>query len=170
MCNHRNKTMHHGVYVDLFPFDEVPDDEEENIRQYQKAQKLCRLFTIRQSPDVSRPPYGAKARMIAVGRRVCHSAVKVLIPRRRLLRKLDKTFTEWNSTGQQALACLNFPKRKCEYIRKDDLFPLGSATFESMAVPVPGNTDTYLKTHYGNYLELPPEDQRFGHRPFEVQL
>lgn len=169
-CNHRNRKMHHGVYVDLFPFDEVPDDETENLRQFRRVQRLNRLFTVRHSADLSRPPIGVTGKLKAALRLGCYGAAKCLIPRKLLLSKLEKTCNAWNGTGQSAVACLNFPKRKCEYIRKNDLFPLGRALFEGTEAPIPGNYDVYLKTHYGDYMELPPEDQRYGHRPFEISL
>ena len=40
--------MHHGCYVDVFPFDEVPDNEEDNINQFNDIQKLIRKFNLKQ--------------------------------------------------------------------------------------------------------------------------
>jgi LPS biosynthesis protein len=169
-CNHRNRVMHQGVYIDVFPFDEVPDDEQENLRQFQKAQKLCRLYTVRQSADVSRPPQSTKEKAIAALRRVCHWLVRAFVPRQVLLNRLNRSFTAWNGTGQQALACLNFPKRKCEYVRREDLYPFETAVFEGLRVSIPRNYDAYLTTHYGDYRKLPPPEEQLGHRPYEVEI
>ena len=40
------------------------------------------------------------------------------------------------------------------------LFPVGMLPFEDMIVPVPHDTHAYLTTLYGDYMQLPPEDQR----------
>ena len=32
------------------------------------------------------------------------------------------------------------------------------------------NTDEYLKQMYGNYMELPPEDQRITHMPEYIRF
>ena len=167
-CNHR-VPMHHGVYVDLFPFDEVPDDEAENQRQFDRVQRLFRLFSFRQSPDVSMAPETAGERLRAALRRVIHCAAG-LIPYRVLSERLEREITRCNGTGQSALACLNFPKRKTEYVLKKDLYPLAHGRFHELEVPIPGNYDAYLKTHYGDYMRLPPEEQRFGHKPYEIDL
>lgn len=167
-CNHRVK-MHHGVYVDVFPFDEVPDDEEKNKKQFDQVQRLIRVFSLRQSPDVSMEPQTPKERLVAVTRRLSHYAAK-LVPYRLLYDNLEKEITKYNGTSQKALACLNFPKRKTEYILKEDLYPLSEYRFEGLNVLIPGNYDAYLKTHYGDYMQLPPPEQCFGHKPYCVEL
>ncbi len=169
-CNHSNRRMHHGVYVDIFPYDEVPDDEAENLRHFEQCQKLILRFVHRQSRDVSRPPHTAGERLIALLRIGVYLGSRLCFPREKLLKKLDRTVTAYNGTGQQGLACLNFPKRKCEYALRKDLFPLAEAQFEGIPVKIPGNYDAYLTTHYGDYRKLPPEQDRLGHRPYEVRL
>ena len=167
-CNHRVE-MHHGVYVDIFPFDEVPDDDAENQRQFDRVQRLFRLFSFRQSPDVSMAPETSGERLRAAVRRVIHCAAR-LIPYRAIAERLEREITQYNGTGQSALACLNFPKRKTEYILRADLYPLALSRFDELEVPIPGNYDAYLKTHYGDYMRLPPEKQRFGHKPYVIDL
>jgi len=168
--NHRNRKMHHGVYVDIFPFDEVPDDEKENLRQFKRAQRYIKLFTFRQTADISSEPKTASMRVKSLLRRGVNVALRLTVPRRWLIRKAERVITAYNGTGQSALACLNFPKRKCEYVLRTDLYPLTEIVFEDLQVRIPGNYDAYLTTHYGRYMELPPEEERFGHKPYEVSL
>lgn len=167
-ANHRVR-MHHGLFVDIFPFDEVPDLEEENQRQFNRVQRLIRLYSFRQSPDVSMAPQTFTERLRAALRLLIHYAF-LAFPYRVIADRLEKEITRYNGTSQSAFACLTFPKRKTEYIRKADLYPLAQGRFHELEVPIPGNYDTYLKTHYGDYMRLPPEEQRFGHKPYEVDL
>lgn len=167
-CNHRVK-MHHGVYVDIFPFDEVPDDENLNREQFNRVQKLIRLFTLRQSPDVSMEPSSFKERMKAQVRRMAHCFM-MLYPYKRILHQLEAEFTRYNGSGQKAYACLNFPKIYTEYVLKSDLYPLKKHKFGEVEAFIPNNYDVYLRTHYGDYMKLPPEEQRFGHKPYIVVL
>lgn len=166
----RHLDIHHGVYVDIFPFDEVPSDEKENERQFRRTKKLVALFSLRQNHDVSKEPRTPKEKIRAGVRKVAHFAATLLISRERVLRKLDKVVTAYNDGKQDAMACLFFPVRKTEYVRKEDLYPLKRIAFEDLTVNLPKNDDTYLKTHYGNYLELPPPEKRFGHKPYSVFL
>lgn len=167
-CNHRIN-MNHGVYVDIFPFDEVPDDEELNKKQFDKVQRLVRLFSLRQSPDVSMEPTTVVEKIKGHVRKILYFIMQML-PYKSLCNRLEKEIVKYNGTEQQAIACLNFPKRKTEYILKKDLYPLKRHRFESVSAYIPQNYDVYLKTHYGDYMKLPPKEQQFGHKPYCVEL
>lgn len=167
-CNHKIK-MHHGVYVDIFPYDEVPDDEKDNLKQFDNVQKLIRLYSLRQCPDVSMKPSTASQYLKSVIRRLAHY-IAYLIPHDYLCKKLEEEITRYNDTGQSAMACLNFPKRKTEYIKIADLYPLRKWKFGDVYAYIPNNYDTYLKTHYGDYMTLPKPENRFGHKPYKVDL
>lgn len=167
-CN-RNLDIHHGVYVDVFPFDEVPDDEIKNKKQFNSVQRWIKMFVLRQSPDVSTPPSNEKERVKAQIRKIFHLALQ-WVPYSYLVQKIDHTMTQYNGTGQSALACLNFPVRKTEYVLRKDLYPLRKNAFGEIIANIPGNYDQYLKNHYGDYMKLPPEEKRFGHKPYLVDL
>lgn len=167
--SNRNVDMHHGVYIDVFPFDEVPDDDRLNQKQFRSAQRLSRLFVWRQSPDMFSKPESVSQRIKAILRRAVHYGLK-LVPYRFILNKLDRVMTQYNGTDQQAVACLLFSRRKCEYGLKTTMFPLKSHSFEGLTVPVPNDCDTYLTTHYGDWRQLPPPEQRYGHKPYYINL
>jgi len=167
-CNHR-LDIHHGIYVDIFPFDEVPDNEKLNIKQFQRIQFLIRLFQLRQSPDVCNEPDTLILQAKSSIRRILHFLVQV-IPLKVLKSLIEREFTRYNLTGQKALACLNFPVRKTEYILRSDLYPLQFHVFEGELRPIPCNIGKYLETHYGDYMKLPPVEERFGHKPYLIDL
>ena len=167
-CN-KNIKMPNGIYLDVFPYDEVPDDEAANIAQHKKIQKLIKIFYFKRSPGPARKPVGAIKCIKAFIWRSLHYFLRI-VPNKVLLNKLEKEFTKYNGTGQKALAGLNFPTIKTEYILKEDMFPLVKHKFEDIEAYIPKNYDTYLKTHYGNYMELPPEEQRCGHKPYKIDL
>ena len=45
-------------------------------------------------------------------------------------------------------------------VRASDVFPLSEVTFEGLTVMAPHNPDAYLRNQYGDYMQLPPEEQR----------
>ena len=58
------------------------------------------------------------------------------------------------------------------YVRPEDLlctedmiFPLQKAAFEDVQVSLLNGVDKYLTSQFGNYMELPPENQRKTHNP-----
>ena len=167
-CN-RKLDIHDGVYIDICPFDEVPDKEIANMIHFHTCQLLIHLFVWRQSPELSAPPVGVKGRVRSSIRSVMHYALK-LIPYDMLAYALEAETTKHNGTGQEAFAFLHYPKRKVDYIKKEELFPLRSERVEKIGVNLPGDTDAYLKRHYGNYMELPSEEKRYGHKPYFISL
>lgn len=167
-CN-RKLNMHQGIYIDIFPFDEVPDDENLNKRQFKKVRKLKFLYVLRESPDVSAQPNSIIAKIKSKLRFFLHYIIK-LIPRKFLLEQINKECTLYNGTGQSAYACLDFPKRKCEYILKSELFPLQKHSFEGLYTNIPNDFEKYLFYHYGDWKELPPANQRYGHKPWLIDI
>ena len=167
-CN-RNLPIHHGVYVDVFPYDNVPDDEVLNIEHFNRCQQLIRKFANRQIPDVSYAPNTMTGHIRAIVRRIVH-LVYSFTSYEKLLGQLEQEFTRYNDTDTKAMACLNFPKRKAEYALKCDIFPLVKHKFEDTEFYIPNNYHAYLTSHYGNYNELPPVEKRYGHKPYKVDL
>lgn len=167
-CN-RNLPIHHGVYVDVFPYDNVPDNEDLNIKQFDRCQQLTRKFANRQIPDVCSKPSGLIGTIRAIVRRFVYY-IYSFTSYEKLIKQLDEEFTRYNNTDTRAMACLNFPKRKAEYALKSDIYPLVKHKFEDTEFNIPRNYDAYLTSHYGNYNELPPKEQRYGHKPYKVDL
>ena len=165
-CN-RTLNINHGVYIDIFPFDNVPDDDSLSLRQFRKVQRLIRLFSLRQIPDISSRPTSFLTMLKSLIRRTIHCIVRVL-PYKFICRRLETEFTRYNNVYTSALACLNFPVIKTEYILKSDLYPLIKHKFEDSEFCVPNNYDKYLTTHYGDYNTLPEQTKRFAHKPYEV--
>ena len=55
-------------------------------------------------------------------------------------------------------------------LRKDEVFPLRSIQFEDMTAPLPNMYDALLTRGYGNYMELPPLEDRKNHYPSKLDF
>lgn len=167
-CN-RNVLMEQGIYVDVFPFDNIPTDEKLYKKQFSKIQKKLRRFTIRQSCDISIPATSIRLKIKKLCRNILHYLYRIK-SYNKIYEPLIKDFTQYNSSKAELFSCLNFPIYKTEYIQKSDLYPLRKHLFEGKEYYIPNRYDIYLRTHYGNYVELPPEEKRIGHKPYLVDL
>ena len=50
------------------------------------------------------------------------------------------------------------------YVSKDIVYPVREIQFEKHTFFAPNNYDAYLRTLYGDYMQIPPEDKRLTHR------
>lgn len=166
---HRRLAMHPGVFVDIFPYDNIPDGDEARRAQFDRVRRIVRWWSLRTTPDVSAPPQNTAQQVRSLFRRVLYGVAHV-IPKRWLYERLQREMTRYNGIETRARCCLLFPVYLTEYMDNTVLYPLGQAVFDGIEVAVPHDCDQYLTTHYGAYMTLPPEEQRVGHRPYRVVL
>ena len=55
-----------------------------------------------------------------------------------------------------------------QYCSKDILDSFIEVTFEKKKYPAPARYDEWLRSYYGDYMELPPEEQQVSHHRFEA--
>ena len=165
-CN-RKVDMHQGIYIDIYPFDEVPDDEALNLKQFKAFQRWTRAFTLRQSKDVSREPRNPREKARAALRHVLHGAAR-LVPLKLIVGNMDRVARAYNGTGQSRMASLTAPIRGWDIVETDAYRPLLKMPFEDMELPMLRDYDANLTTLYGDYMQPPPVEQRKGHRPYRI--
>ena len=49
------------------------------------------------------------------------------------------------------------------HFKETDIFPIGTIEFEGRTFSAPADPDRFLKVHYGDYMQIPPEKKRFTH-------
>ena len=81
-----------------------------------------------------------------------------------LSRQIDKTNNI--SKYQNVFSSTYFSQSNLTH--EKHLFPLTEIPFESIQVLGPNDPDKILSTRYGNYLELPPEDQRISNHTYNA--
>lgn len=149
------RLQENGIYVDIFPFDSVPQD----LQQRQKlAKHLLRLYRLR---------------LMKCGYKPWMEEEKVLWHKR-----LGYLFYQFQALfcGKQALARDYDALAEAQpdtdtvseqsgmaqplYVRRAWCEDLVNYTFEGEQFPAPRAYDEFLTIYYGDYMQLPPEDQR----------
>lgn len=163
----RKSKMHQGIYIDIFPYDKVPEDEALRKAQFKSVQFYSKLFSWKKTPSMS---FHHKGRWGKQCLRKILRAPLFLIPDYIILNRLEGKMIEYELSESNTYACLLFPKYMVESMTHDVLYPLKEGLFENRLYPVPNKLHEYLTTHYGEYMKLPPEAERIGHSPFLVEL
>lgn len=150
--------MSQGVWLDIFPFDEMPDDGHIQKTRYRKIAFLQNLYIVKCGYGIPKGRsklfpvlyYGAKF-------------VTKFIPRDKLISSLKKAMTQYQDQPTKYL--YNFGTAYApgkELIPQNVLFECGEANFEGRTCKVPHDTDVFLTHLYGDYMTLPPEEKRVG--------
>lgn len=152
----------YGVNIDIFPVDEVPDDETEWIT-YDKARRIMykkfekRTFLI----HFNWKPY-------YFVRWLYYSIPKFFISRRRMAEKVNAYSKRWAGCGfSRVFEC-------CQGIFQKN--PFGKSLFDEL-VEYPfedrhflgfKDYDEYLKNGFGDYMTLPPIEKRITHHSYKA--
>lgn len=150
-----------GLWIDIFPIDKVSLDADLKGT----ITKVRRLFNLREIA-VSNPKVGTTKTTRAV-KTILSPLTTVLNPYR-LSQKMDNILIALNQTAPSdsnnlGWACLDNPKAYTGTFPDKDLFPAQLMKFEGHELPVPRNLDANLTECYGDWRQLPPEEERVPH-------
>jgi len=141
-----------GVYIDVFPVDYVTDDvrERERIFKYKRLlYKIRRCKISVTNPLRSRLAYWCY-RLLPVSVAVLNRWIERLI----VSSKPTNTLCHMTEAGPSVRGC--FPAQ--------DMASYVDLPFESHVYKAMAGYDDHLRRTYGDYMTLPPEDQRVTHQ------
>ncbi|AHF07666.1 LicD family protein [Desulfitobacterium metallireducens] len=161
-----NLNINHGVFVDIFPFDNIPDNLKQRKKHHLKVNIISNFFIAKCLTGSSKPQHGVIGGLKIAVRKLLH-IVLILVPKKILYRKLDLECQEYNQTPSKVKA---FVKYSYLQIPSIDLEKVDRISFEGVEVNCPGHVNSYLKHHYGDYMMLPPSEKRVGHRPYSLEF
>jgi lipopolysaccharide cholinephosphotransferase len=142
-----------GICIDVFDFENVPDNSTERKRFVRQ------MFVIR------------KILYSALGRtnerhailRLWYSILYYLIPSSFAHKIRTKITAKYLDQDTQNVACMMWPIKKYPYGFPCSLFASHiDLEFEGIKAMAIQGYDEYLRMRYGDYMKLPPEDQRRG--------
>ena len=140
-----------GIYIDIYPIDSIPDDDEDYKKQFNKIQRILSQIYIRQNFNRIKGK-GIKSIMYFLLLRVRPINV--------WMNKLVKEMTRYNSTPCKRMSCWHYPNTGNYY---EPLLPLKPVMFEGEEFLAPNDMEMHIRRRYGNIDELPPVEKRIGH-------
>ena len=157
--------MHQGVYVDVFPFDYVPENKKIRRRYNRKVFFWNQLFIAKSVKTTTFHPKKNIALLNAI-RRTLHFLLKPF-PKQILFNKTDSALRKYDNTMTSMVSSRGL---EVFCVEIEDILPPITHSFESIDVSVPARTDKVLRKQYGDYMCLPPEEDRLNHAPQELRL
>lgn len=160
-----------GVFLDVYCFDNVPDDDKKMRKQGRKVWFLNKLMILK---AVEKPVLyfgGWKAKFVYFASYIVHHLMNIFhISNRFLYTQVKKELTKYNGEKTQRIAYYFDPTPFTSVIRYDDTFPTRVVPFDNGEMRVGNHVERYLERRFGDYMTLPPEDKRHNHPPYEFDL
>ena len=140
-----------GIYIDIFPFEELPEIGSWAQRLFVKVIASSWMRNIQLRNLASKGfLIGIPCLWVSVVFKVVHSFVRVLLWMLKKMLPCKSVFVlcEWGLP-------LHYPY--------DKVYPVAEHTFEDAIFPVPADPDAILTTRYGDWRQIPPPDKRPRH-------
>lgn len=149
-------TEPYGVFVDIFPIDDVPEDEKA-FKSY-----MCKLGWMRfYLNDVRRiTPEMSLLKKMVIG---IHHFCLSLFSHQFLMRVRDNYCQKFNGKGFTLGYANSYGPLQPHPFPKSFFNDIILWDFEDRQVPGFREADTFLKLQYGDYMQIPPEDKRKPH-------
>lgn len=150
-----------GINIDVFPLDGYPASEEEIQQHLTKIKELKKRLYSKISVVNNR---------LAWYKKMYIKAVAYLINGKRTAQKIDEIAKEFDfsSSPNAGIAVWGYEERE---VCPKKVFTSGrEIEFEGSFFNGPKDYDTYLTRVYGNYMQLPPKDQRVSHHDFKAWI
>lgn len=158
--------IHQGIFVDIFPFDNVPTNAALRKVHFRVSWLLYQLYLCKSLTTVCSSRFARKGNFKSLFRKIIHILL-LPVPKRWLFFLLDRSVRMFNRKPCEEIS--HIVRRRLR-TRLDVLYPTRYLPFGSLQMPVPNDYHTYLSAQFGDYHELPPENKRFGHLPYLVEL
>lgn len=167
----KNIKMHHGIFVDIIPFDRIPNSVQKEKRQ-RKIANLINICII--AKEVWLWKYFGKCEIEKPQKQtflncLVTKIVKCIIPKKWLLCLLKMVQTWYNKQNTEYYNNVMIP---VDHIKDINLRKLEKAEFGELIVNVPHNLEDYLNYHYPILKKDLSEEEiaKYCHAPLKLSF
>ena len=157
--------MHHGIFIDIFPYDSVPKNKIKRKHLINKMIVLNKLFIIKSTRKGNDKSSTIKYIINSCAKKIVRCLI-FGISKKHLYNKLDEIAHKYTLSDTDLL--VHTGSIDTTLININDIFPTVKRKFEDIEVEVPNAYDKLLTGSYGDYMRLPAEEKRINHAPKEL--
>ena len=161
----RNMDIHHGIFVDIFPYDRIPDNPLlERLHRF-AAKFWINCFMGKEiwlwgncgKCEIDEPLPKSWIGCAAI------RVVVSLMSRKAIYRKMNKVLGRYNSRNTERVNIVRMPK---DQIARSDIENPVRMPFGPLTVWAPRHIEDYLRHHYPNLRPVLPEEEQVNHAPY----
>jgi lipopolysaccharide cholinephosphotransferase len=151
--------MHQGIFIDIFPLDYICEGKFAKLKQRMWAEYQWILMARNRGGGF------VKRIIINAANIGCSTTEKYL----KRIRKAEQHVI--NKTKTAKVTCMSYGGRAIYAVQYDTAdFEAADAEFEGYRFPIMRGYDNFLRTRYGDYMKIPPEEDRVTHSPYYVSF
>lgn len=155
-----------GLFVDIFPFDSVPDDPKQQKKQARFYFLCKRILWIKKGMGVNMKKGSLKQRIKYYG----FSLICCLIPYNVVKKHYQRIQTKYNDLQTQKVVTDGSYSYDKESLERKWVTNLDTVTFENEQFLSFREKYVYLTYFYGDYMKLPPKEKRNRHQMLNVDF
>lgn len=149
-----------AVYIDVFVYDNAPDSDYALKKMYDKRD-FWRKLNNAQTGHHRKTNNKFLEILVKLG-----SSILKLFPKGYFNKKSIKVCLEYANSSTKRVG--NFTSEKRMVCNKKIFASFIDLPFEDCYFKAPVGYDQWLRSFYGDYMKLPPEDKRVSHHEFEA--
>lgn len=151
-----------AINIDIFVYDNVPDNDKTLLKMYKRRDNLRYLHTLR---TANHQPHGNIVRRFCVR---CMRKLLSIFPENYFVKKMMDNSKKYNKQDLETIG--DFTGYSRLICGKSILCDVIDGEFENKTYKIPAGYDLWLKMVYGDYMQLPPEEERCSHHTFEAYV
>lgn len=149
-----------GVWIDIFPLDGIEDDGEGQRRRVQRAYRAWRMASVKRYTRRRNAAPPRKERFTLMVKKLLFKFYDPLAHHRRICTEIPFGSTHYYCN----LAFMQYKARECHPVSVME--PLEMRKFEGHEFLTLHDYDTALREKFGNYMQLPPVEQRVARHDY----
>lgn len=158
-----------GIYIDMFPYDRIPDNRSLERKQRSRVRFWVNCFTAK-SVWLWRW-FGRANNGVVMPKSLLSCAairlVTAFMSKEQIYNRLHCELTRYNDTQASRYNIVRMPK---DMISVQAIENPERRKFGDMEVWAPSDLETYLRNHYGDIQKWLPEDKRLNHAPEQLSF
>lgn len=152
-----NQIKEYGIFIDIFSYSNTSNSEKIRIKDFKKI-KLLNSMMSRTKLDFKDD--GFKQNFLRLNKNI----LSKIIGYRNIIKFLNIIYNKYNNVDTDYVVS-NWPVYNInkEVQKSKNIIEYTDVEFENIKIMIFKNYDEILRTTFGNYMQLPPENQRKAH-------
>lgn len=149
-----------NVNIDVFVYDNAPDDETKLKEMFDTRDRLRKIHTIQ---NYNIPTTGSKIKFLL--KHIRRMAYLLFLPHITMRDMIENSKKYADTYTQRVGNFTSFTRTSCNKRVFDSFIDV---EFEGRTYKAPVGYDEWLRSFYGNYMELPPENERVSQHSYKA--